>query len=232
MEANPPKNLFLRRLAENHRVILLGGMAVIAYGFSRRTKDYDVWLEPFATAEQWAQSLLAVLAHHPEAYLWSLAQKRRIEPHEAAPEVENFGVLRVGGLNLPVDVFRKPNELEMSDFDRVWSSAKMLEEGFALPHELDLYVTKANTGREHDFKDQIFLESRVKERFRERLPICDFAETKGMLDRFLDPEVLQHGLDNPDATVRELVLGYLREFEAEGDPYSRDILAAWKARSA
>lgn len=232
METNPPKNLFLCRLAQNHRVILLGGMAVIAYGFSRRTKDYDVWLEPFATAEQWAQSLLAALAHYPEAYLWSLAQKRRIEAGEVATEVEDFGVLRIGGLNMPVDVFRKPNELQLEDFDRVWSASTLLEEGFALPHELDLYVTKANTGREHDFKDQIFLESRVKECFRERLPVCDFAEAKGMLDRFLDPEVLQYGLDNPDAAVRELVLGYLHEFEAEGDPYSRDILAAWMARSA
>lgn len=230
METNPPKNLFLCRLAESHRVILLGGMAVIAYGFSRRTKDYDVWLEPFATAEQWAQSLLAVHAHHPEAYLWSLAQKRRLEPHEVAAEVEVFGVLRIGGLNLPVDVFRKPNELELDDFDRVWAASTRLEEGFGLPHELDLYITKANTGREHDFKDQLFLEGRVKAQFRERLPSCDFSEAKTMLDRFLDPEVLQYGLDNPNAAVREHVLTLLHEFESEGDPYSRDILAAWRAQ--
>lgn len=232
METNPPRNLFLCRLAEKHRVILLGGMAVIAYGFSRRTKDYDAWLEPFASAEEWAQHLLETVAEYPEAYIWSLADQRRLSSDEVAVEIETYGVLRIGGLNLPVDVFRKPNELEIADFDRVWASSKKLEEGFGLPHELDLYVTKANTGREHDFKDQIFLEGRVKERFRERLPVCDFAEAKGMLDRFLDPEVLQYGLDNPDAAVRDLVLGYLHEFESEGDPYSRDILAAWKARSS
>lgn len=232
METNPPKNLFLCRLAEKHRVILLGGMAVIAYGFSRRTKDYDVWLEPFADCNQWARNLLSVTAEYPEAYLWSLAQKRRLEPDEAAHEVEDFGVLRIGGLNLPVDVFRKPNELEAEDFDRVWAASSKLEEGFALPHELDLYVTKANTGREHDFKDQLFLEGRVKKKFQQRLPVCDLAEAKDMLDRFLDPEVLGHGLDNPDSAVRELMLGYLRELEAEGDPYSRDILAAWRTRTA
>jgi hypothetical protein len=47
-----------------------------------------------------------------------------------------------------------------------------------------------------------------------------------MLDRFLDPEALQYARENPHPEVRALVLGYLREFEAEGDPYSRDILAA------
>ncbi len=56
----------------------------------------------------------------------------------------------------------------------------------------------------------------INARFRERLPACDLAEAKSLLVRFLDPEVWA------------LVLGYLHEFEAEGDPYSRDILAAWK----
>jgi hypothetical protein len=52
------------------------------------------------------------------------------------------------------------------------------------------------------------------------------AEAKSMTDRFLDPEALQYAKDNPDPEVRALALKYLREFEAEGDPYSRDILAA------
>ncbi len=47
-----------------------------------------------------------------------------------------------------------------------------------------------------------------------------------MLDRFLDPEVLQYARTNPHHEVLALALKYLREFEAEGDPYSRDILAA------
>jgi hypothetical protein len=49
-----------------------------------------------------------------------------------------------------------------------------------------------------------------------------------MLDRFLDPEVLQYARTNPHPEVRALARKYLHEFEAEGDPYSRDILAAWK----
>jgi hypothetical protein len=102
----------------------------------------------------------------------------------------------------------------------------MLEDGVALPSPVHLYVTKINTGRQHDLDDIAFLESLIKARFKERLPVCDLAEATSMLDRFLDPEALQYARENPHPDVRALVLGYLREFEAEGDPYSRDILAA------
>jgi hypothetical protein len=52
-----------------------------------------------------------------------------------------------------------------------------------------------------------------------------------LIERFLDPEVLAFALDNPGAEVRAMALAHLREFEAEGDPYSRDILAAWRVKN-
>lgn len=231
MEANIPKNLFIRELAARHRVILLGGMAVIAHGFSRQTKDFDVWLEPFGTPKEWAEKLAAVCLQFSEAYLWSLPHRRKLLPEELPEEVRDFGVVRVGGFALPVDVFRMPNELELDDFDRVWSASRRMDDKVALPDEIDLFSTKADTGREHDRQDQLFLESLVKKRFRERLPFCDMAEAQSLLGRFLDPECLQYALDNPDAAVRELALKHLREFESEGDPYSRDILAAWRKKN-
>ena len=72
---------------------------------------------------------------------------------------------------------------------------------------------------------------RMKVRRRERLPVCDAAEAGALLERFLDPEVLGCALDNPDAEVRAMALTHLHEFEAGGDPYSRDILAAWRRRN-
>jgi hypothetical protein len=226
METGLSKNLFIRRLAETGRVILLGGMAVIAYGRSRHTKDFDIWLEPFASCEAWAERLSEVLAEFPDAFAWSLAERRQLSPSELADEIATYGVLRIGGFPLPVDVFRKPNEFSPEDFDMVWKAARTVEHNVALPDELHLYVTKINTGRQHDLDDIAFLESLVKARFKERLPICDLAEATTMLDRFLDPEALQHARTNPHPEVRALALKYLREFEAEGDPYSRDILAA------
>ncbi len=233
MEKGISADDFIKTLAAKHRVLLLGGMAVIAHGLSRPTKDSDIWLDPLDSPDEWAAELAAAISNFPDVYLWSLAERRKLESQELAGEIQDLGVVRIGGLSLPLDVFRKPNELELDEFDAVWSGAsRELAGGVRLPHEMDLYRTKANTGRDHDWKDQLFLESLVKTRFRERLPVCDLAEAAGMLDRFLDPEVLQYAQANPHPEVRELCLKYLREFEAEGDPYSRDILAAWKEPQA
>lgn len=228
MEASLPKNLFIRRLAEKHRVVLLGGMAVIAHGHTRHTKDFDIWLEPMVDVATWVESLAAVIIEFPTTSLWSLAQQRIITVSEIVDEITSFGVVRVTGFRFPVDVFRKPNELELSDFDGVWARAQIMEDGVALPHEIDLYVTKANTGREHDWLDQMFLQSRVKERMESRIPVCDLIEAKALFDRFSDPEVLGFARTNPHADVRAYARDLLREFEVEGDPFSRDILAAWK----
>ena len=227
----PPLNAdqFINTLAAAHRVVLLGGMAIISHGLSRRTKDIDVWLEPMQTPDAWASAMCHVAASFPTARFWSLADRRDLRPDEIAGEIADYGVLRISGFDRDIDVFRRPNELGEESFDEVWQRAvRVLDSGVRLPDPLDLHISKANTGREHDWKDQLFLEGLVKARFQERLPVCDLAEATSMLDRFLDPEVLQYARTNPHAEVRALVLKYLHEFEAEGDPYSRDILAVWK----
>ena len=230
MGAGIPTDDFVRELARPHRVLMLGGMAVIAYGLSP-TKDSDVWLEPLGSAQEWAACLDEAMAVFPGLQVWSLARRCVLPPQEIAADAEEFGVVRVNGLTLPLDVFRKPNELEIENFEDIWPRARALKEGARLPDEIDLYRTKINTGREQDWKDQLFLESLVKKRFRERLPVCDAAEARGLMERFLDPEVLAFALENPEAEVRAMALAHLREFEAEGDPYSRDILAAWRMKN-
>jgi hypothetical protein len=202
-------------------------MVIIAHGLSRPTKDSDIWLEPFSTVNEWVANCLQVLGSFPGSYVWSLAERRRLDlVEEVVGDVSDFGVIRISGLDLPLDIFRKPNELELDEFEAVWEAASPLKSGVRLPHEMDLYRTKTNTDREHDWKDQLFLESLVKARIKERLPVCDLKEATMMLDRFLDPEALQYARTNPHPEVRSLALKYLREFESEGDPYSRDILAA------
>jgi hypothetical protein len=39
-------DVFIRQLTRQHRVVVLGGLAVIAHGLSRSTYDGDVWLDP------------------------------------------------------------------------------------------------------------------------------------------------------------------------------------------
>lgn len=229
MEPPLAADQFIHALSERCRVILIGGMAIISHGLSRRTKDVDIWLDPMTSSQQWAEVMLSVAAQFPAARFWSLADRRDLSPEEIAADADAFGVLRVSGFDRDIDVFRRPNELGVESFEDVWlRSVRVLEGGVRLPDPLDLHISKADTGREHDFKDQLFLESLVKARFRERLPVCDLAEAKSMLDRFLDPEVLKYAQNNPHSEVRTLALKYLHEFEAEGDPYSRDILAVWK----
>ena len=229
MERLLPENPIIRELAGRYRVVLLGGMAIIAHGLARSTKDIDIWLEPFDSPDNWAEKFLSVCDSFPEAKLWSLGRRCTVGHDEVSEEIEQFGVLRVEGFNLPVDVFRKPNELVLEDFERVWSGVKLLRDGVGLPAEVDLYLTKENTGRPHDFDDQTFLKSKVTEQFRTTLPTAEPAEAIGMMEKYADPEVLAFALENPHPEVRDYALKVLREFEADGDPYSRDILAAWHA---
>jgi hypothetical protein len=207
-------------------------MAVIAHGLTRQTKDFDLWTDPLADATAWATGLSEVCNLFPEARLWSLANRCILSPRDVAEEVEDFGVLRVDGLGLPIDVFRKPNGLELEDFERVWSTSQVLRDGVRLPQEMDLHATKAETNREHDWKDQSFLEGKIKARFRERMPVCEAPEAISMMESYADPEVLVFALESPHAGVREYALKILAEFEADGDPYSRDILADWRKKQA
>jgi hypothetical protein len=39
---------FIDRLTENHRVVLIGGLAVIGHGYNRPTRDVDIWLERYS----------------------------------------------------------------------------------------------------------------------------------------------------------------------------------------
>ena len=51
---------FIDQLTLNHRVVVLGGVAVIAHGYSRHTQDADIWLDPMSSAEEWADAVLSV----------------------------------------------------------------------------------------------------------------------------------------------------------------------------
>ncbi|WP_409213127.1 hypothetical protein [Prosthecobacter sp.] len=116
----------------------------------------------------------------------------------------------------------------MTDFDRVWSLGSKFEDEVRLPHEADILVTKMNTGRDRDESDMQFLEARVRRRFSEQLPLCTLDEAKSLLSRYMDPSVLEAALKNPNAAVRDHAVALLEQFEAEGDPYSRDILLRWQ----
>jgi hypothetical protein len=172
--------------------------------------------------------LVSAIEHLPNIQYWSLAERCNLAPSEIAADVDSFGVLRIVGMDRDVDIFRKPNELEIDDFDRVWKDATELQDGVRLPNALDLLITKMDTGRDRDTYDCSFLESLVAKRFSTLIAACDLSEAKAMIERFSNPQILGAAQTNPNADVRAYARGLLREFELEGDPFSRDILSAWQ----
>ncbi|MCF7675983.1 MAG: hypothetical protein K9N23_09215 [Akkermansiaceae bacterium] len=142
-----------------------------------------------------------------------------------AEAVEETGMVRVKGLSQPLDVFRRPNEFEAAEFEDMAARAHRNADGTLLPHPTDLIQSKIDTGRDKDRIDIFHLESVIRAEYRARLPQATAAEARDMLERYSDWEVLSVALDHSEPEVRELALSHLREFAAEGDPFSQAILA-------
>ncbi len=140
---------YIRELARRHRVLLLGGHAMILHGLDRSTTDSDIWLEPLGEVSDWCRQLELLLREYPAAYFWDLATRRRCHPSEVAEVVENFGVIRVDGLEEALDIFRRPNNFSEAQFDEAWSLAASLpEEEVRVLSAIDLLASKADTDRQ------------------------------------------------------------------------------------
>lgn len=216
---------YITALAEKHRVIVIGGLAVIAHGFNRPTMDADVWLEPLDSPAAWADTLEQVCSRFPGLSVHTLPGWRRIAGSEIAAAAEEVGMVRVLGLDCPLDIFRRPNEFPADAFNEVLSRSTRNNDGTWLPDPIDLAISKDLTNREKDAHDIRFLESKVRGLWVARLPTAELEEVRAMFDRFVDWRTCETALSNPDSAVREIALGYLREFAADGDPFSQAILA-------
>lgn len=215
---------FIAALTANHRVLVIGGLAVIAHGFNRPTKDADVWLEPMNTPEEWAAALEQACARFPNLKIHTLPGWRPVSGSEVSTAATEVGMVRVSGLDCPLDVFRRPNEFPEDSFDEVYQRATNNADGTRLPDPLDLIITKLNTGRSQDLDDSRHLESVIRERYRSLLPTAPLEEVEQLLNRFQDWEVCAMALENPSQGVRELVIERLREMADEGDPFSQALL--------
>lgn len=216
------------RLAAGHRVVTLGGVAVITHGLSRNTHDLDVWLDPMESPDLWCSALLSVLVDFTGLNVIDLGSFSPVEKTEFPKVIAHDGVIRVAGLDRPLDIFRRPNEMEISAFEEVWSRATPQDDGTRLPDVVDLLITKQDTGRAKDTYDIQFLEGKAEEMYLERLPQAAADEALEMLSRFLNPKVADSAARHADPRVREAGLGFLRELAAEGDPFARDLLEAFK----
>ncbi len=214
----------IRRLASEFRVLTLGGVAVISHGLDRNTQDADIWIEPFDSADIWAGKMCPHIFFHPRIHPVSIGTWESISGEDFATVVLRDGVLRLNGLDRPLDIFRTPNELDIGEFDSVWARAIPLDDGTRIPDVIDLLVTKQSTGREKDLMDIAFLEAKAEREYLEKLPSANAAQGMAMLERFLTPQVAEAALRHPAEAIRALGLRFLRELAQDGDPFAQDIL--------
>lgn len=211
-------------LAARHRVVMLGGLAVISHGHARPTYDADIWLDPNLSPGAWAEAALNLTENHPALRFVSIGTWLEIPREQLAEVISRDGVVRVMGSNQPLDIFRDPNEIEITSFDEVWERAQPLEDGTRLPDAVDLLLSKQDTGRDKDLQDIAFLEAKAEREYLEKLPQADEAAARHMLDRFLTPKVAEAALSHPSPTIRELGLRFLHELADEGNPFAAEIL--------
>ena len=211
-------------LARRHRVLMLGGLAVIGHGLSRSTYDSDVWLDPGLPVDEWCRAVRAMTEGQSHLEIVSMGNWESVSEEDFSAVILRDGVVRITGVNQPMDIFRKPNQLEPEEFDEVWTRSVILEDGTRLPDPIDLLVSKQETGRDKDRADIIFLEGKVEADDLARLPKVSADEAAYMLRRFLTPRVAEAALAHPDNGVGELARKFLHELAEEGDPYAAEIL--------
>jgi hypothetical protein len=223
MERKAKTDDLIRQLASEFRVMTLGGAAVIAHGLNRNTYDADIWVEPFVSPGQWAKRLAPLLymdVYKPIA----IGSWQPIEKAALADVMERDGVLRMMGLERPLDIFRRPNELNTAEFDEIWERGILLDDGTRLLEAVDLLASKQETGREKDTQDILFLEAKIEREYSAKLPGVDENTATEMLNRFLTPAVAEVALAHPSIKVRELAMRFLHELADEGNPFAVDIL--------
>lgn len=214
----------IRRLAEKHRVVMLGGLAVVSHGHSRPTYDADAWLDPTLPEELWCRAVGDLVSFDARLRILSIGNWEVIEQERLSEIITRDGVIRIMGANQPLDIFRAPNELDIREFEAVWARAIPFDDGTRIPDVIDLLVTKQSTGRDKDLMDITFLEAKAEREYLEKLPSANAAQAGEMLERFLTPKVAEAALRHPEESVRHLALRFLRELAGDGDPFAQDIL--------
>ncbi len=217
-----PSDDFTFTLSDQNRVLLIGGLAIVAYGLSRPTDDADIWLDSVLPLGDWIATLRSVLVSFPNAYFWDLASRERVT--EIRGVIEDFGVIRIGGLDRAIDIFRKPNQLDESDFDAAWEISSPHLGNIRLLEETYLIASKVDTERDKDQYDIHFLENRLRETLSPRLLTCTHLEAKQIFSRYLDHVTALAALENPDPAVQALALDLLRELAAANNPFAVEAL--------
>jgi hypothetical protein len=198
---------------------------MIFHGLDRPTEDSDIWLDPAGGIEVWSETLRNLRAGFPTTYFWDLGHRTRCPESEIPAFADAFGVIRIGGLSEPLDVFYRPNNLTEEMFDQAWTiSAELPLERARVLSSPDLLATKAGSERERDMTDLAFLEAKIRREFSERLRSCSLDDAQALFARYADHETCRAALANPAESVRALSIATLRELATGQNPFARELL--------
>lgn len=224
MEA--PVSHFIELLTQQRRVLLLGGLAVVAHGLSRGTKDADVWMEPCQSPDEWLAAIQAAVEQYPSPLsIHCLPGWKELKGHDLISSIEQVGMVRINGLTMPLDIFRRPNGYDIDQFDDVWENASGFKSGMRLPRAADLLPTKEATGRTHDTSDLHYLLAISRTEQGNALASAETIEqARSILDDYYDHEVCKRGLGNPDKEIQNLIQTELKKLADDGDPFAMELL--------
>lgn len=222
---------FIEDLSTKARVILIGGLAVIAHGFSRTTKDIDIWMEPCADTGRFSEILFTALSFSKKLSLYDLRNQSVIKDGDAKnieSIIDRDGVMRIVGLDRPIDVFRIPNNMDAAEFENIWARSSDISKNIKVLDEVDLLLTKEDAGRSHDLADITFLESKIRKKYCDELKNADYARAMFLFSRYYDYATCGAALENKNEDVRKLSIKYLNELKDSGDPFAIEILNSIK----
>lgn len=218
----------IENLAGRYRVLVLGGMAVIAHGLTRTTVGADIWLEPIGGIAEWCDVVREALHGKSPTYYFDVSRQKKIAPNDLEETIGNAGMVRIGGLDRYLDVFYQPHLLDVEDFEAAWKfaslglgAARVLDESF-------LIATKTDTGRDSDHEDVAFLEAKLRREMTSRLAVCGTEEARTLFSRYIDHATCLAALGNAGSAVQALGLEGLRELASDGNPFA---FAALKERN-
>jgi len=214
----------LAELSETHRVVLIGGLAVIAHGLSRSTKDAAAWLDPLRTPEEWSAVVSALLEKHPQLTLQQIGTWSPFPSTDLATRIADDRVIRIVGADRPLDLFREPHMIPIEDFDEVWDHATEIKDGIRLPSDIHLLLTKEDTGRPHDLLDIDFLQRKAEDRLITQVQTSSSEALQSIFDQFLTLRIAEAALENPHPDCQALGIKHLKELAQAGDPFAQQTL--------
>ena len=215
---------FMNELAEEGRILLIGGLAVIAHGLSRATKDADIWFEPFENEQIWADKVNRICKKFENAKLFDVFEGMLISSNDLAVYIVYKKMIRINGLERPLDIFREPNNMEKKDFEQAYSRSNTYYGKYKVMDEIDLLLTKDDTGRKYDIEDQVFLRAKINSEIQSNLESGSYEEVRKYFDRYIDLKCCEAALKNTDPEVKKLAYEMIKLIAEEGDMYAKVFL--------